>query len=163
MDTTDTRRNERTLRFSNIIEKVGDLVEREKIPPTLGPGQTWDDVYEQYELKQADDMRVFVAAMHEQQVHEQQYGQQLSWEIINSNPNQPWDWDEDKLNNNYQNEKSKIEEFMIQEYRKYLAVYRIQTRWRLCRDYPEYKMCERVVMRNMGIIYEEYGKDRTEL
>ena len=55
-------------------------------------------------------------------------------EIIENNPDKwDWDWDEGISKNPFTKER---EDFMIQEYRKYLAAFTIQNRWKNARVNP---------------------------
>jgi hypothetical protein len=47
---------------------------------------------------------------------------------------------------------------MLYDEVKWNAVKIIQNAWRKCRYDPKYKMCERVLFRNMDIINKEYYK-----
>ena len=62
----------------------------------------------------------------------------ITWEIIENNPDKDWDW-EGISRNPFTKERK---DFMIQEYRKYLAAFTIQNRWRNARVNPNCKLGE---------------------
>ena len=78
--------------------------------------------------------------------------QNIKFELVENNPDKEWDMFHLSINQ-FIPEK---EEFMIREYRKYLAAYKIQLMWRKCRYDPSYKMCERVLLNNLKEIENEY-------
>ena len=64
--------------------------------------------------------------------------QNIKFELVENNADREWDMYHLSINQ-FIPEK---EEFMIREYRKYLAAYKIQLMWRKCRYNPSYKMYE---------------------
>tara|TARA_B100001123_G_C15258013_1_gene1005456 strand:+ start:190 stop:1371 length:1182 start_codon:yes stop_codon:yes gene_type:complete len=76
--------------------------------------------------------------------HKVSRNSRITMNDINTNIHLPWNWHGVSLNK-FKYDK---EQFILDKYRKYIAVYQIQQRWNECISNPEYIICKKKIQRD---------------
>ena len=69
-------------------------------------------------------------------------------EMVNANPDKPWDWGE--LSRNLLTKEKEV--FMERKMREHNVTFKIQTYWRRANYNPEYELCKRRLMRECDML-----------